>query len=92
MHIYKAGRGKGKTETLVEWVKGGTNRAIVVLSHQEVRRLIHEYGLSPRQVYAYTSTMPLGRNIEVAIDNLDMILQYVYGNVKIATLNEDDNA
>lgn len=89
MYIYQGYKGAGKTSTCVDWVKAGVNRAIVVINHQEGDRIIREYGLSPQQVYVWGSNTPRIRGFEVAIDNLDLILQQVYGDVKIATVTKE---
>jgi hypothetical protein len=90
MYIFETGRQKGKTETLIDWVKAKPNRVIVTISYKECDRLIKKYGLSSNQVCTYNSTLPRARGLEVAIDNLDLVLEQVYGDVKIVTLTKED--
>lgn len=85
MLIIEAGRQQGKTEYLVEWVKEKPGRVIVTINRVERDRLIREYHLAENQVHVYTSNMPRTRGAEVAIDNLDLILDQVYGNVRLVT-------
>jgi hypothetical protein len=89
MYIFQAARQAGKTETLVAWAKRNPNRIIVVMDERERERLVRTYGLCPEQVRHWNSNAPRSGGYEVAIDNLDLILQHVYGDVKIVTVTKD---
>lgn len=86
-------RGAGKTNYIVEWFKQDPkNRAIICLSEGECLRLHEEYDIpydhlfSTRRVSNYR-----GRNWQVAIDNVDIVLQDMFGgNLKLATWTVDD--
>jgi hypothetical protein len=89
MLIAKLPRQGGKTETLVYWVKQRPGRAMVVFNERERQRILREYKLRDDQVFVYTSNIPKSRGYEVAIDNLDLVLQEVYGDVQIVTVTKD---
>lgn len=89
MRIIERPRQWGKTTTIVDWVRGAPNRIIVTFNERERDRLIRTYGLKAEQVWTWNSNTPRMRGCEVAIDNLDLILQQVYGDVKVVTLTEE---
>jgi carotenoid cleavage dioxygenase-like enzyme len=89
MRIFQAERRMGKTETLVAWAKQSPSRIIVVADERERERLVRTYELRPEQVRHWNSNAPRSGGYEVAIDNLDLILQHVYGDVKIVTVTKD---
>lgn len=79
---------EGKTQIAVNWVREEPGRCIVVMDEGEAQRLMQTYDLHEEQVWLWTSNMPRSRGYQVAVDNLDMILNQVYGNVQIVTVTQ----
>lgn len=91
MRIVSLERQRGKTETLIEWVRAKPNRVIIVMSAREADRIIRKYGLSSLQVLIWGMVPGArGRDVEIAIDNLDLILRQVCGDVKIVTVTKEE--
>ena len=89
MQIVRLPRQCGKTETIVYWVKQKPGRAMIVFNNRERERILRKYQLRNDQVFTYTSNIPKSRGYEVAIDNLDLVLGEVYGDVQIVTVDKD---
>jgi len=90
MRVIVNGRQAGKTHALVQWVKEGEQtdsypgwtRVILTHSLEEAQRLRNLYDLEYRQVFSMGEwkNARLGRKpVDVAVDNVDMILAHMIG-------------
>lgn len=84
MEIYQVGRGKGKTNSLLRWLKATPNGMLLVHSEAEKKRLLDENEwLSTFQIISPGRLLDGGlrghRQTILAIDNLDLILPTLLG-------------
>lgn len=85
MRVYQSGRNTGKTTFLVGWLERESNRILIVHSAQERDRLLSEYThIGAEQIVTAQHAIEgriRGRHPrpELAIDNLDLILPYLFG-------------
>ena len=86
------GRRAGKTHDLIQWVKQGEkmetypgwSRVILTHSLQEAQRLRTEFDVDYRQVFSvaeWRSARLGNRPVEVALDNADLVLAEVLGQM-----------
>lgn len=77
MRIYIAGRQTGKTTNLIAWIGEDPNRVLIVHSMFEAYRLHRDYPDLEDQIIPISlveKSLRGKRDVEVAIDNLDLIL------------------
>ena len=85
MRVYQSGRQTGKTTMLISWLERETNRILIVHSAQERDRLLTDYPhISANQIVTAHHALEgkiRGRHPypELAIDNLDLILPFIFG-------------
>jgi hypothetical protein len=78
------GRGSGKTHAAVQWLlEKPEERVILTTGKQRVHEICAKYGLTGRQVISAQGHLKVpyalrGRDVEVAIDDLDDFLQRVF--------------
>lgn len=91
------GRGGGKTTHLVEWVRGGHeldvypgwSRVIVTPTADIAKWTRSHFNLARRQVFSFDDwrgSYGIGRSVEVALDNLDMMLPDLPGVIRRVTI------
>lgn len=92
MKVIVNGRQAGKTYTLVQWVKEGERTdsypfwSRVILTHNiaDADRLRKDYDLDYRQVFSIGEwgSARLGpRSVELGLDNVDLLLQRMLGQM-----------
>jgi hypothetical protein len=100
MQLVTLPRAGGKTRYLAEWVAADSRNRVVVVAYLATRRylmdiLIIEHGYAPsyaeRMVLSATSSRSLrGRNVLVAVDDIDLVLGVLLGaSVTLATFSEE---
>ena len=101
MEVVHKGRGEGKTEELVEWVKRGVattsypywSRVLLVHSldaAQRIRVQGNKYGLDYNQVFALRewANARLGiLPVEIAIDNVEFLIQQAAGQSRVVVIS-----
>ena len=93
MRVIARGRQAGKTYDLIQWVKEGreTNQypgwSRVLLCHTlaEAQRIRTSYDVDYRQVFAVsewtTEYIPLRHEVQIAVDNADLVLASLLGQM-----------
>ena len=95
----------GKTYRAVQWVlqgrKGGSflnkpsnKRALIVCNHHMKRYVMEEFGLMDGEILTWDSIpeSTVGLDKEYVIDNIDMILQSIFGGrLKYITVTVGEN-
>lgn len=87
----------GKTYALVRWVKQGNktnsypfwDRVIITFNLREADRLRKDHGLDYRQVFSaeeWQHARKGSKPVEVGIDNVDILLRSMYGDVEMITV------
>lgn len=94
MRLISGERGTGRTDALVRWVQqgrvSGMQRVIICHSNMEAMRLRRQYRLTDREVVGPEADLRgRARLAEVAVDNIDLLLQQRYGNVVLGTVESD---
>lgn len=92
MRVFSLQRGHGKTEMMAEWVTSGPDRVVVTMNEPERLRMIRKYNLKQTDVVTWGSAIRgalRGREVIIGIDNLDMILRQLLGDVRIATITKE---
>lgn len=85
MRVYQTRRNTGKTTMLVSWLSRESNRILIVHSAQERDRLLKKYPhISGHRIVTAQHALDgrirgLYPHPELAIDNLDLILPYIFG-------------
>ncbi len=89
-------RGSGKTEEAIEWLRAdkeqwgsldSPGRILLVHSESEKLRLMKTYKLKYQQVETYETAMrgyyvSASQNVTLWVDNVDMLLSYLFRNFK----------
>lgn len=87
-----SGRGTGKSQAALKWVRGAGNRYLVVPDSRQIDNLIHMdranadrdgvMPLHPEKFMSYGMTgtrRNLSQSCELGVDNLDMLLRQIFG-------------
>lgn len=84
MKIIQRSRRGGKTFELAQWVKANTDRVVVVHSQREAHSLEREFDVPVDQIMLAGLRMHERlrgrRNVEIAVDNVDLVLGAMFGN------------
>lgn len=96
MIIDASPRRSGKTTRVVEWVKAEKNRAMIVHSIDEKKRIIKEYGLTEDQVYTHNQIInsPYGLGAKISdfyIDNAEKVINKIFSD-KVAGISVETEA
>lgn len=96
--IELSARGCGKTTRMIEWLRSGPNRLMLVISEQERRRIISEkdnldlankivtFEMYRRQIRRASQGIQ-----EIGIDNADIILEDLIGRpISKMTMTDDE--
>lgn len=94
MRIETGGRQTGRTTKMIEWLKGNPYSVLVVANEGEARRLRDLYdsdgimGIQYRIVgaRAQLNRRPSFHSPQIAIDDADLILRDLFGDVKVITV------
>jgi hypothetical protein len=72
--------GTGKTHTLVHAAKDDPKGIIVCFCSNEAKRVMEVYDLPREKVVVYNDVRSLrGRDVNIYIDNLDVMLKWMFG-------------
>ena len=96
MRFIVSPRGAGKTKALVAWAMRSSERVIIVFNEREKKRILESTELLPFQVCTAHDAVYgrlAGRQMDIAIDNLDLILPFLLGvqdPIQWATITEEE--
>jgi len=98
MEVVVGGRGSGKTLAMINWLREHEYGVLYVATETEAARLRNLYdddgtlGMAARIVPAHQGTLRGSvYRPEVAIDNVDMVLRQLFGDVRVVTMTGGDD-
>ena len=98
MEIIVGGRGSGKTAAMIDWLREHEYGVLYVATEDEAAWLREQYdpdgtlGMAARIVPAYQGALRGSvYRPEVAIDNVDMVLRQLFGDVRVVTMTGGDD-
>ena len=97
MEVVVGGRGSGKTTAMIDWLREHEYGVLYVTTETEAARLREQYdpdgtlGMAARIVPAHQGALRGSvYRPEVAIDNVDMVLRQLFGDVQVVTMRGAD--
>lgn len=89
MELVIRARQGGKTTEALHWLRCDPGRFLVAINQRESERL---KSLAPDVATRIGVPADVTRyqNYEIGIDNLDLVLRQLWGNVTLATISDDD--
>lgn len=94
MELIYLPRQEGKTTLMLTWVEYDPNRILLTFSHNEAMRLKKLRPDLKDRIMSYSAwkndkkyLLPAYRNVVIGIDNVDLVLQDMLGNVRRITMS-----
>ena len=94
MELIVLPRGEGKTTLMLTWLEYDPKRVLLAFSNNEAQALKKLRPDLKDRIMAYTTwlngkkyLLPEYRDVQIGIDNLDMVLTDMFGNLRRASIS-----